>query len=219
VAEWCKSLVRNIIFEKFDHTAVKQPLAKVRKGIESLSIALGDNSGVPATKSAELSRLRSNDTLADLESLEAAELERFVEYALAISIFLGLLTSLLNTNDLLYTLLRCFRVTKRTSYDSLWLETFYDHKGSYVEVEIADGRRLRGYPRSFSDALEEGALFLENAAWLKDSDDGSKVSEVKIDGPGILLTKNAEPIVVTFLTTEIQEEQVFHGDAGHHQTR
>ena len=66
----------------------------------------------------------------------------------------------------------------------MWSDVFHDIT-TFVIIEFTDGRRLRGWPRYFSDTPEEGSIFLEHAAWILDD-----VTPVEIEGPGILETNN-----------------------------
>jgi hypothetical protein len=92
-------------------------------------------------------------------------------------------------------LLRKMGLTERTSRSSLWNEVFQNGKGSQiVQVELADGRSVQGFVDFYSDTVEESSVFLSNARWV--GEDGGVAN---ISGPGILLTKEAKIISISFL--------------------
>ena len=125
--------------------------------------------------------------------VDTAELRAFVIYAFVLAASFGLAISYSTTNDILTKFLRFLTVTRRTSRTSIWSDVFHDID-EFVVVEFTDGRRVRGWPRLFSDTPKEGSLFLERAAWIRDNG-----SEVEINGAGILITKNLEIQSVSFI--------------------
>jgi hypothetical protein len=88
-------------------------------------------------------------------------------------------------------LLRIFRLTNKTSRDSLWLDIFNDKyriqnegHGAYVKVYLKDGKILYGWPEYFSDQFIDGpVLFLSKACWL--GEDGEPL--IEIPNPGIMI--------------------------------
>lgn len=64
-------------------------------------------------------------------------------------------------------------------------------------VQLSGDRAVIGYLRYYSDEQDDASLFLEDAAWIVD-DEGT---QSPIDGPGILLTKQAGIESVSFLNT------------------
>lgn len=100
-------------------------------------------------------------------------------------------------HDWLLMILRKCNVTERTARSSIWNDTFQDVKSTYVLVGLKDGRGVLGFLRYYSDDWEDASLFLEDAVWV--DEDGEKLS---IDGPGILLTKEAGIAFVSFLNPE-----------------
>lgn len=127
-------------------------------------------------------------------------LRQFVLWSFLLSVAMGLIISALNTNDLPTRFLRWARITRRSSRSSVWSDVFHDIT-AFVIIEFIDGRRLRGWPRYFSDTPEEGSIFLEHAAWILD--DGTPV---EIEGPGILVTKSLPIQTISFLSG-VQSEQ------------
>ena len=99
--------------------------------------------------------------------VDVSALRQFVLWSFLISVVMGLVISALNTNDLPTRFLRWAHITRRSSRASVWSDVFHDIT-AFVIIEFTDGRRLRGWPRYFSDTPEEASLFLERAAWLLD---------------------------------------------------
>jgi hypothetical protein len=100
--------------------------------------------------------------------------------------------------------LRKLNITERTSRSSIWNDVFQGIQqkknpalGSIVQVELADGRSLLGVVRFYSDTAEECSIFLSRARWIGDDN-----ATVEIPGPGILLTKNANIMSISFLDPE-----------------
>ncbi len=111
----------------------------------------------------------------------------------AIAVGLSLLIAVLENNDLLFRPLRWMRITQRTARSSVWNDVFHLLNG-YVQVELLDGRNLLGWLRLYSDSPDESSLFLEDASWLDREN-----NTVKIDGPGIFLTKESGIRTIMFL--------------------
>ena len=132
-----------------------------------------------------------NDRL--IPGIDFPGLRRFVVSAFLLSVSIGIIVSFLHTNDILTRLLRWVRVTRRSSRASVWSDVFHDVT-TFAIIEFTDGRRIRGWPRYFSDTPEEGSLFLEQAAWILD--DGTPL---EIDGPGILITNKYPIQTVAFM--------------------
>jgi hypothetical protein len=100
--------------------------------------------------------------------------------------------------------LRKINITERTSRSSIWNDVFQGIQqtkdpelGSIVQVELADGRSLLGLVQFYSDTAEECSVFLSRARWI-----GDENTTVSIPGPGILLTKNANIVSISFLDPE-----------------
>lgn len=109
------------------------------------------------------------------------------------SIALGSLWGWAKGHDAHMRVLRWFRITERTSRESVWNDVFLKETGS-VQVGLGDGRMAMGVLDRYSDTGEEGSLFLSNAAWVAEDS-----SLVPISGPGLLLTTNSDIKFVMFL--------------------
>jgi hypothetical protein len=114
-----------------------------------------------------------------------------------LALSMSLLYSANLNHDWLLRLLRKLSVTQRTARNSIWIDAFQDIPSSYVLVQLSGDRAVIGYLRYYSDEQDDASLFLEDAAWIVD-DEGA---QSPIEGPGILLTKQAGIESVSFLNT------------------
>jgi hypothetical protein len=124
----------------------------------------------------------------------------------ALALASGILYSASLNHDWLLRLLRKWNITQRTARNSIWNDAFQDIPSSFVLVQLSRDRSVVGYLRYYSDEPEDASLFLEDAAWIVD-DEGT---QSPIDGPGILLTKQAGIESVSFLRTRINQR---HGNS------
>jgi hypothetical protein len=115
----------------------------------------------------------------------------------ALALAIGILNSANLNHDWLLRLLRKLRITQRTARNSIWIDAFQDIPSSFVLVQLSGDRSVIGYLRYYSDEQEDASLFLEDAAWIIDEEG----TQSPIDGPGILLTKQAGIESVSFLNT------------------
>jgi hypothetical protein len=120
---------------------------------------------------------------------------------LIIPLFLGVGMSFIANNDLLGRLFRWMRVSRRSWRDSIWSDVFHNF-GEAVQVELVDGRSIMGWLKYFSDRPDEPSLFLERAAWI-----GSDLQLVRIEGPGIFLTKDSGIRSIAFLDWTPEENK------------
>jgi hypothetical protein len=86
---------------------------------------------------------------------------------------------------------RMFRfagLTERTTRNSIWNDILEREAidNQPVQVELSDGRNVIGVLLYYSDASEDGSLYLTQASWVD-----ANGQTVPIPGPGILLTKNS----------------------------
>jgi hypothetical protein len=100
-------------------------------------------------------------------------------------------------HDWILGTLRKLRITERTARNSIWNDAFQEIPSSFVLVQLSRDRSIIGFLRYYSDEQEDASLFLEDAAWIVD-DSGT---QSPIDGPGILLTKQAGIESVSFLNS------------------
>lgn len=116
-----------------------------------------------------------------------------VVFLAAMACGLGLIWGVVRSRDLALSLLRKWKLTERTSRESVWNDVFSNLEGT-AQVGLHDGRNLIGWIGRYSDSGNERSLFIERASWV--NEDGSLVG---IDGEGILLTDKAEIEYVMFL--------------------
>lgn len=118
------------------------------------------------------------------------------------AILLALLYAANINHDWLMTVFRWMRITERSSRSTIWNDAFQEI-GGYVRIGITDGRCLVGWVRDYSDDAIDPSLFLENAVWIVKGEDGSE-TEMPIENPGILLTKEMPIEYVIFLPWQKQ---------------
>ena len=122
--------------------------------------------------------------------------------ALAVLVLaVGILYSANLNHDWLLWLLRKWSITQSTARSSIWNDAFQDIPSSFVLVQLSGDRTIIGYLRYYFDEPEDASLFLEDAAWIVDEEG----TQSPIDGPGILLTKQAGIESVSFLNTRMNE--------------
>lgn len=112
-----------------------------------------------------------------------------------LSIFLPLLLGFLSTTDIHMKLLRKLKITNKTARETVWLDVFTEQK-RYVIVNLADGRRVFGWPMYYSNNPEEGCLYLYDAAWINDE---GKYIDLKIHGLFLVKKDNIESIEFTLI--------------------
>ena len=113
---------------------------------------------------------------------------------LLLPIGLGLLSAFLMQHDYMLRVCRWAKLTNRTSRASTWNDVLQDVQGA-AQVELSDGRSVMGWVGYYSDDPDDSAPYLERAAWVN-----TETSDLEpIDGPGILLTKEAGIRSVMFL--------------------
>jgi hypothetical protein len=100
-------------------------------------------------------------------------------------------------HDWLMKVFRWIRITGRTARSTIWNDAFQDI-GGFVQVGLSGERKVIGWVRDYSDDATEPSLFLENAAWIVKQTDGTE-TEIAIEAPGILLTKETAIEYVIFL--------------------
>lgn len=96
-------------------------------------------------------------------------------------------------------LFRKIKVTERTSRRSIWNDIFQREakKSQVVQVELGDGRSILGVLNYYSDTAEECSVYIAQASWV-----GEDGVPIRIPGPGILLTKNANIQSISLLDNE-----------------
>ncbi|MEQ1833403.1 MAG: DUF6338 family protein [Candidatus Eisenbacteria bacterium] len=108
---------------------------------------------------------------------------------------LGLVSGWVCGTDLHYRAARWLRLTARTGRDDVWQDVFADVSGAWHLVHFADGRRLLGIARYFSDTGERPSIYLARAAWV--GEDGGVVPVV---GDGVLVAEAARIQCIEFIS-------------------
>lgn len=123
-----------------------------------------------------------------------------------LSVLFALLYAANINHDWLMKVFRWMRITERTARSTIWNDAFQEI-GGFVRVGISDGRCLVGWVRDYSDDAVDPSLFLEKAAWIVKHEDGTE-TEMTIEDPGILLTKEMAIEYVIFLGWHKQTPEV-----------
>ncbi len=102
---------------------------------------------------------------------------------------------------------RALQLTERTTHNSIWNDILEREAidNQPVQVELADGRNVLGILLYYSDASEDGSVYLTQASWVD-----ANAQTIPIPGPGILLTKNSGIRSVSLLNpaTDSSESEV-----------
>ncbi len=110
----------------------------------------------------------------------------------ALAVLLPLPVARVLSADLHMAVLRRLGVTSRTSRDSTWEDVFTEQGDRFVVLELADGRRLQGYPRYWSDDPAEGFVYLSRPAWLVrvEDEDGARVDVRETGQHGLMIHRD-----------------------------
>lgn len=114
--------------------------------------------------------------------------------------FLGFVWGWITNHDALLKWLRRGGFTQRSSRISVWNDIFH-LLGGTVQIGLKDGRMAKGWLRCYSDEAEDSSFFLEAASWIDE-----KGNEYRVDGPGVLLTKECEVQFIIFLNDHSKSE-------------
>lgn len=80
-------------------------------------------------------------------------------------------------------LLRKLRLTNKTSRQTAWDDVF-SNEDRFLSLHLKDGRRIVGWPTYFSNAPDEGFIYLTQAAWVDDNNE-----YIETNSHGILFNK------------------------------
>lgn len=83
---------------------------------------------------------------------------------------------------------------------SVWVGSFADYNDKWVRAHLADGTVVKGYVEWYSDNGEEHEVFLGEASICPVGD-----AFMAVDGPGVLLGKDAPVSFIEFLDGEAPE--------------
>jgi hypothetical protein len=127
-----------------------------------------------------------------------------VEFAWSVGggLVFGLLLSWLLATDRLHSLLRKSKVTTQTSRPSVWYSCFCDHPETYVVLQLADDRRIQGWPSEWPSIPGEGHIRLDRAVWLVV--EGRNQQEVPMPEGNFIMINSAEIRWIEFQPKPIQ---------------
>lgn len=109
-----------------------------------------------------------------------------------ISLFIPVIFGVCHTYDFPMNILRRFKLTNRTSRDTIWYNVFCDLK-THIIINFENGRRIYGWPMYYSDDPAKPYIFLHKPAWI---DEGKFTY---LDIKGILITSEQKIESVEFL--------------------
>ena len=126
----------------------------------------------------------------------------------ALAVGFALATSWVLSKDRHMAFLRVLRVTDRSSYQSMWHRVFAYEGDRFIVVHLEDGRRVQGYASHYARDEEEGAVFLDQPAWLE-ADEETGTDVVTPTGQyGLLVPgKSIELIEFQFNVEESEERE------------
>ncbi len=111
-----------------------------------------------------------------------------------IALVLGFGWGYVRGHDLLLKLLRRWRLTQRSSRESVWTDVVLNFRGN-VHVGLGDGRSVIGWLEQYAESGEERTVFLAQAAWVEEVG-----ATTEVPGAGLmLLTERSEIKDVMFL--------------------
>ncbi len=120
----------------------------------------------------------------------------------AIAVVIGFAWGYVREHDLLLRHLRRWKLTRRSSNESVWNDVFLTSGGT-VQVGLGDGQSVIGWLKRYAEAGNERTLFLEKARWIVEDDENADASSGEVEEntsiPGLLLTEKAEIKYVMFL--------------------
>jgi Family of unknown function (DUF6338) len=117
------------------------------------------------------------------------------------SVIIPLVLSFLMTHDVYMNLLRTLQVTRRTARDNVWMDVFLD-KQRYITINFTDGRRIRGWPKYYSDDQDKQYIYLMKPELITQNGTTkqTEIKELNIDG--ILITPEQKIESIEFYKAE-----------------
>jgi len=88
-----------------------------------------------------------------------------LNWAIALSVPLGVGFAWAANKDKLHSLLRRYNITFRTSYPSEWYSAFVANQ-RFVILHLSDGRRLYGWPVEWPDQPDKGHFLIDQPEWI-----------------------------------------------------
>lgn len=95
------------------------------------------------------------------------------EILIGIAILVALIVSPLWEKDILHSILRKFKITRRSAHNSARYSAFSRRNDCYVILHI-DGRRLFGWPSEWPSWQEDEYILLDESEWIIDDNNTTK---------------------------------------------
>jgi hypothetical protein len=113
-------------------------------------------------------------------------------WLILVGVGLAILFAVILNQGWLMWLMRCLKITRKTSKISVWNDVFYT-KSHRVIVDFLDGGQVFGWVEYFSDYSEKPFIYLAQPQWIKKG----KFVETGLDG--LLITPDQKIRFVEFL--------------------
>lgn len=124
-----------------------------------------------------------------------------------LSVVLPVLLGFSITHDCHMEVLRWLNLTNLTARQNVWLDVFSNHGDRLIIVELADGRRVIGWPMYYSDNNDDQSLYLRQAAWV--IGDGKYT---RIPGHGLFIVKRDYIKTIHFHSPPERKEDTANGN-------
>ena len=111
-----------------------------------------------------------------------------------VAVVFGLVFASIWNADTLHKLLRSWKITRQSSYQSAQYSAFAHHGDCYVVLHLKGQRRLYGWPKEWPSRPEDQHFLIEECEWLKDNND-----RTPLEGVSHILVSAAEVEMVEFL--------------------
>ena len=121
---------------------------------------------------------------------------------LIIAVVIGGAAAVCANYDIPHCWLRNLRLTDQMGGPSEWSAAFSDRKGTYIILNLKDGRRIVGWPEVWPDSPRGGHFLLTDYEWIENGGESSK----KRTGDSSILI-NAESVdMVEFIVSNKGEQ-------------
>jgi len=113
-----------------------------------------------------------------------------------LAVAFGLLLAYLGNNDILYRVARKMGLTHRSADGSDWRFAHRTLKDRSIVLQLLDGRRLAGYPRSWPTDPEKGHYLMQFPTWIENDQfvPAEGVSFMLVSGVDVQWTEFLEPV-------------------------
>ena len=111
-----------------------------------------------------------------------------------VSVVFGLVFASIWNADKLHKLLRSWKITRQSSYQSAQYSAFAHHGDCYVVLHLKGQRRLYGWPKEWPSRPEDQHFLIEECEWLEDDN-----NRTPLKGVSHILVSATEVEMVEFL--------------------